>query len=405
MNQEDPKPGVVIDVTPDADADVPREQPAEPPPTEPSRGRGSAFAVVVALAALVLAAAAAWLGYRHLGGLTADLEQMGERLRDAREQQDVLQRSVEQATRALREQQDQLGAQQDALTGQRDAMEQTRAAFQQQERLLAEEAQRLQVREAELRAAIVDVHERVGRSGHQWIIAEAGYLLRVANHRLILAGDRDSARVALEIADQRLRDTADPGWAGVRAQLALDIAALSTSDEPDLLGLSARIGALIDQVPQLRIAHTAVGPAGADPEPVATAPAARSWSTLLDDLWAGFKDAIRIRRRDAPVQAMLAPDQAFFMYENLRLRLEAVRLALLQGRSDLFAARVDDVAAWLDQYFDPADGRVQGLHAALAELRAARVEASRPDISGSLRAFQVRRQSMVGMATDSAVTR
>ena len=118
-------------------------------------------------------------------------------------------------------------------------MDEARANFQRQEQQLAEENVNLQEREAELRAAVADVHRRVGRSGTQWMIAEAEYLLRIANDRLILARDTNSARVALGLADQRLRDTKDPGWAGVREQIARDIARLSAFEAPDSAGISA----------------------------------------------------------------------------------------------------------------------------------------------------------------------
>ena len=51
------------------------------------------------------------------------------------------------------------------------------------------------------------------------MVAETEYLLRIAGHRLNLARDTRAALAAMELADQRLRDTLDPGWAGVREQI------------------------------------------------------------------------------------------------------------------------------------------------------------------------------------------
>ena len=122
----------------------------------------------------------------------------------------------------------------------------------------------------------------------------------------------------------------------MRAQIARDIAKLSAFEAPDAAGLSARLSALIEQIPQLKIARATIGPERTLPKRIAREPGERSWDTLLDDLWSGFKDSVRIRERDQPVQAMLAPEHQFFLYENLKLHLEAARLGIARNDQALF---------------------------------------------------------------------
>jgi uroporphyrin-3 C-methyltransferase len=277
-------------------------------------------------------------------------------------------------------------------------VDEARAAFQQQEQRLAQENVNLQEREAELRAAVADVHRRVGRSGTQWMVAEAEYLLRIANDRLILARDTESARVALGLADQRLRDTKDPGWAGVREQIARDIAKLSTFEAPDSAGLSARLSALIEQIPQLKIANATIGPERTLPERTGQEPGERNWETLLDDVWAGFKDSVRIRERDKPVQAMLAPEHQFFLYENLKLHMEAARLGLARDDQNLFRDNLHIAADWLTKYFDPDNGSAAAMAKAIAEMVKIDIRPEMPDVSQSLRALQVRQKLMEDVA-------
>ena len=284
------------------------------------------------------------------------------------------------------------------LAQQQAAMDQARANYEQQEQKLAAENVNLQEREAELRAAVADVHRRVGRSGTQWMIAEAEYLLRIANDRLILARDTDSARVALGLADQRLRDTKDPGWAGVREQIARDIAKLSAFEAPDSAGISARLAALIEQVPQLKIASATIGAERTLPEQADREPGERSWETLLEDVWAGFKDSVRIRERDKPVQAMLAPEHQFFLYENLKLRLEAARLGLARGDQALFRDNLTIAADWLGRYFAPDSGSASAIGGAIAEMLEIDIRPPVPDVSQSLRALQVRQKLMEDVA-------
>jgi uroporphyrin-3 C-methyltransferase len=414
MNEDDPKPGVVIDVQPDPEADA-DHQAADRPAAEGDGGdapapaarrpaRPGAVPLVLAILALIGVAAAMVIGFRYWTDLKRDLLAMDARIRGATQQQQALQQTVTDAADALKAQEGALDDQRELLSQQRLAVDQARDAFQQQEQRLADENLRLQEREAELRAAVADVHRRVGRSGTQWIIAETEYLMRIANHRLILARDTETARAALELADQRLRDTKDPGWAGVRAQIARDIAKLSAFEAPDAAGLSARLAALIDQIPQLKIARATIGPERTLPERVAREPAERSWDTLLDDLWSGFKDSVRIRERDQPVQAMLAPEHQFFLYENLKLHLEAARLGIARNDQGLFHDNLITARDWLGQYFDADGSTTQAIRTAIDEMLKIDIAPELPDLSQSLRALQVRMKLLDDVAPGAMET-
>ncbi len=61
------------------------------------------------------------------------------------------------------------------------------------------------------------------------------------------------------------------------------------------------------------------------------------------------------RGRDRGTQAvLLAPDQVFFLRENLKLKLLSARLALLSRQMDTARSEIAGVAASLNRYFDPA---------------------------------------------------
>ena len=401
MNDDDPKSSVVIDVTPETEGDNQAPENGPPPASEPEpaaatqRPQSNKAAMAIAVVALLAAGALTAVGYRYTQTLDQRLGALEAQQRAVASAQQTLQQAVTDATAALQNQSGTLDQQQSVLAEQRLAVDEARAAFEAQEQRLADENLRLQEREAELRAAVADVHRRVGRSGTQWMIAETEYLLRIANHRLALARDTLTARTALELADQRLRDTEDPGWAGVRAQIARDITKLSTFEAPDIAGLSARLAATIEQVPQLQIARATIGAERTLPDTVAREPAERSWETLVEDLWAGFKDAVRIRERDQPVAAMLAPENQFFLYENLKLHLEAARLGLARGDQAAFASNLATALDWVARYFT-TDGVSQAISATLTELGAIDIQPPLPDISQSLRALTVRQQLLDG---------
>jgi uroporphyrin-3 C-methyltransferase len=407
MNSDIPKEkeGVVIDVEPEQEApatssasgDEAQGQHPDGGPTSPAGngagGRGVAvLALLVGGVALALTLGAGWFAYqqwqqlndelaaaRNQGGSAAvETQALGKRIDDMASGQQTLDgRVVELQTRV-----GELGS----------TLAQVGEQFTEQQQLLSSERTQLDERETQLRSLVADLHDRVGRSGNQWLLAEAEYLLKLADYRLRLASDPATARTALALADERLRATGDPGWAGVREQIARDLTALDTLSLPDVTGMWSRLGALIGQVPRLELADDprtltrATAPADTAMPPVEE----RTWRTLLSDLWSGIKNAVRIRRNDEPVAAMLPPEQEYFLYENLRLRLEQARVALVQGRAEIYRQSLDEALGWLGQHF--AAGPVaDGMAAALQELLSSPVQTELPDLSDSLRALQARR--------------
>lgn len=416
MSEENTKEGVVIDVTPESEKDP--HDPAAQSPEDKPRAPGNRLPLVIAVIALLSVVGVLVAAFQYTQRAAVDLASINDRLSQALQAQQSMQNELDQANAAMREQAEVIAAQrsqvqeqQQTLQQQKQTLAEARERFQRQEQLLDSERLKMQQREAELRASVADVHKRVGSSNTEWMVAEAEYLMRVANNRLALARDTDTARSALELADQRLRDTRDPGWNPVRDQLARDITALEGAPLPDVAGLSARLQALAEQVPKLQLANATLGGTERTPrgEVAATPRELRNWDTLLDDLWTGFKETVRIRRRDKPVSAMLAPEQQFFLYENLRLQLESARLAVARADRELYRDSLNTVGSWLTTYFDNSDPLTQSTRNAVNELIGVEVRPALPDISTSLRSLQVRRKlnadlagSPPGVARESA---
>jgi len=224
----------------------------------------------------------------------------------------------------------------------------------------------------DLAGALQELLRRNTHLQQTWLVAEARYLIRLAGQRLALARDPATAIAALEAADARLKDVADPAILPVRKALAEDIDALQKVSMPDVTGLALRLGALIRDVDHLRLLRvreetkTQSDAAGTDasetPAPV------KDWRELPAALWRDMQKLIVIRRHDGPVKPLLTPEQHFFLVQNLKLQLEQARLALLQGNADLWRDSLDTARQWLEAWFDPADPATAHLANRLGEL-------------------------------------
>ena len=113
-----------------------------------------------------------------------------------------------------------------------------------------------------------------------------------------------------------------------------------------------------------------------------------TWKTELHILWQDMLNLVQIQRVDQPPKPLLAPEQRYFLDQNLILTIEKAELAMMQGRPALFKMTIDNAASWLTEYFDLNDSRVQSVIQELNELAAQPFDSAMPDISGSYQLLQ-----------------
>ncbi|WP_126457093.1 uroporphyrinogen-III C-methyltransferase [Sulfuriflexus mobilis] len=256
---------------------------------------------------------------------------------------------------------------------------------------LTEQNQRLEVllqaeqsARAELAKALEQLHTELGRDRNAWALAEVRYYLRLANTRLLLLGDVASALRAMELADARVTALASPALHKLRALLSEEIAALKAVPEVDIEGASLSLIALAKQVEAL----PTIMPTRSEKETVqAGAKAAadiKDWRAHAAAIWAEMKTLVTIRRTDRPIDALLAPEQMVFLRHNLRLKLEAARLALLQKDTAVYQASLAEVSEWVAAYFNAESTPVKALLEQISKLATLELQPALPDISASL---------------------
>lgn len=359
-----------------------RNKPAKPTaPIGPSR-----IALVLALLAIFGVTAGLGFGYQHFKELEASLSKMNQAISDAGHQQTALQSDLNKARQAFESQKDQLDAQKQALSD--------------QDKRLVEEQNKLRLQRSEMQETLEKVYRRVGRNSTAWMAAEAEYLMLVANHRLQLEGDVSTAIKALEAADTRLRDIGDPGWSGVRERLATEIASLKGVGALDRTGLSAKLAGMAMQIKGLTMVGIRRAPELAESDQKVTEAGDRTFKTMLNDGWEGFKSVMVIRHHDKPVNAMLPPEQQYFVYQNLELQLESARLALLRGDQALYTASLQTVDQWLKEFFNTEATATKALLGQISEMQAINLKPELPDISKSLITLRDRLKSGAGEGTE-----
>jgi uroporphyrin-3 C-methyltransferase len=247
----------------------------------------------------------------------------------------------------------------------------------------------LEVRMAEValqRGQLEELIQSLSRSRDENLVTDIEAAIRVALQQTAITGSAEPLVASLRSAEERLARVNQPRLEGVRRALARDLDRVRSVGVADIASLLIKIDEvvrLVDDLPLLSTASAAV-PAAAAATPRATArgrasaaasaPAAKEsaaepeaggiwqrWMAVarqpLQDLWAGLRTLLRVTRIDQPEAILIAPEQSFFLRENLKLRLLNVRLALLSRQYDTAQVDLQVAQAALARYFDTSSRR------------------------------------------------
>ena len=228
------------------------------------------------------------------------------------------------------------------------------------------------------------LYQELSRSRDEWVIAEIEQILTIASQQLQLTGNVQVALAALQTADARLARSGRPQFLPLRKVFARDIERLKTAPGLDVPGIAVKLDQLIAGVDSLPLAQEA--------RPQATTTAKREpdglWERLVAELLGEIKQLVRIERMDSADPALLSPPQAFFLRENLKLRLLNARLALLARDETAYSSDVKIAASWFERYFDTRSRPAGAMAATLKQLGAGGIGVSLPTIGESLAAVR-----------------
>ena len=274
-------------------------------------------------------------------------------------------------------------------------------------RVLARSAQEL-ARDAAAKAALLDARvaeaslqrsqveellQTVSRSRDENVLADVEAAVRVALQQSAITGSAEPLVTALKQADERLARFNQPQLERVRRAVNRDLDRVKVLGVIDVPALTLRLDEAtraVDNLPLLAQVQTPaefraragagvrqVGAAAAAMPSSASAPAsapaaaamASNWPERIRQWWQQgqgqvgdeLRSLVRVTRIDQPEAMLVAPEQQFFLRENLKLRLLNARLALLSRQFEIAQSDLRDAQATLDRYFDRNSKRAQAM--------------------------------------------
>jgi len=234
-------------------------------------------------------------------------------------------------------------------------------------------------------ATLNGMYQELTKNRADWLLSEVEHTLAIASQELQLTGNVNGTIVALEGVNARLGQFDRPQLIGVKRALGRDLETLKALPKLDSVGLTVNLDRLllaVEQLPlvvdlhQLEATTSKAQPASGQPW----------WERLARDVAQSLGELVHIRRMDKPEALLLAPEQAFSLRKNLKLRLLDARLALHQRDGATFRANLNAARSYVNRYFDRDALQTRQWLASLAEFDKAPLDVKLPDLSASLNA-------------------
>ncbi len=247
------------------------------------------------------------------------------------------------------------------------------------------------------RGQLEELIQSLSRSRDENVLADLDAAIRVALQQSAITGSAEPLVQTLRQADERLARHNQPRLERVRRAVAQDLEQTRNASVADLTVLTIRLDEVMRQVDDLPLVaavesrKTLAGKASEAAQVAADAASAAgdgwagrlqsNWGFFSQHLWTEIKSLVRVSRVDQPEALLLAPEQAYFLRENLKLRLLNARLSLLSRQFETAQYDLRDAQSALDRYFDRSARRVQAASELLRQTgaQARLVPVPRPD--------------------------
>jgi uroporphyrin-3 C-methyltransferase len=232
------------------------------------------------------------------------------------------------------------------------------------------------------RTQLEELIQALSRSRDETVLGDVEAAVRVAVQQSAITGSAEPLVATLKQAEERLARYNQPRLERVRRAVARDLDRVKSAALSDISTLVIRLDEAarqVDELPLLAVAETrrqaaagraaaaarptpaasaAAGPASAPADGRWSDPVVQAWRSFTGRAWEEVRSLVRVTRIDNPEAVLVAPEQAFFLRENLKLRLLNARLAVLSRQFDIAQADLRDVQNTLDRYFDRSARRV-----------------------------------------------
>lgn len=226
-------------------------------------------------------------------------------------------------------------------------------------------------------------------SKEDWLLAEAEYLLKLANQRVLLERTPDNVVALLTRADEIIQRVAaglgDRELFAIRKLLAKETTALNIIEPVDTQGIYLKLGALADAINTLPTLPTEEERfVEVEEQAVETESAVAEIKREMGNVLNFIKNSFSLKSEDALANPIVSQQRLQLMQLNTRLLIEQAQISLLKEETTSYQASLKAAAELINDYFFESPAR-RHFSQELTALAAKEITIELPDISGSLK--------------------
>ena len=271
----------------------------------------------------------------------------------------------------------------------------------------------MRVNEVSLQRGQLDaLVQNLTRSRDETLVVDIESAIRMAQQQTQLSGSTEPLVATLQSSIKRIERAAQPRLVPVQQAMERDLERLSQSAVTDTASLLARIDDVVRMIDDMHVQNSAPVPheqrqplrkapntTDAPAVDEATSPTQWAWwSQWGQKIWRATREEaselLRVSTIDHAEAMLMAPEQAFFVRENLKLKLLNARLAVLARQYDAARSDMGTAQAILSKYFDSNARRTHQAQAVLAQLQAHMQTSKQPSLEETLTALSTAATSL-----------
>ena len=219
---------------------------------------------------------------------------------------------------------------------------------------------------------------------NKWYVAEAQYLIKLANDNLQFNQNYGLALILLQRATQTLQNLQSDTVLDIQKSLASDIANLQPLQQIDMTQLYLKLTALTRQINQLPLP---IDPLNMKNEHMQTSLNTSSlpwWEAGLHYSLEALRKIVIVRRYGNQSLPLVLPEEKNFLYQNLHAQLEDAMWALLHRDANIYQASLGRAQDWTKEYFDQNASLTKNVLQQIQILRAVNIQLPNINFSQTL---------------------
>jgi uroporphyrin-3 C-methyltransferase len=212
-------------------------------------------------------------------------------------------------------------------------------------------------------------------------------MLQLAEQRLLMARDVNTAITLLQEADGLLKQINSPALASLQNNLAADLLTLQALTIINVEALYQQLAAVSAEVEVLTMVSGSDNPGFLVPETTG-APTTLKENGWIDSALSVLSEYFVVTRQDVAVSPLLTAEQQFLLRKTIGLQLTSAQLSLLNSQQVVYEAALAAAQAGITRWIENSDSRKISVLAELEVLRTSPITNEIPAINLSQQAIK-----------------